>query len=237
MRGKCPEYHHFSSGENLCIIDYPDSLYDVKCEGLLEKCRHKEYRNMKRKIDTDTIERCTREILEALGDDPNRPGLIETPKRVAKAYEELFEGMLYTNSEIAEMFDKCFEDVSSEDLVTELDIPIFSTCEHHMLLIYDMKCHVGYIPNGKVIGLSKIARVAEMCSRRLQLQERLGQDIYEVLSEILDTEDIIVVLEGKHGCMTARGIKKPGSITKTACIHGRFKEVSDLRREFYSLLG
>lgn len=236
MRQKCPNYA-FDHGEPLCIIDYPDSLYDVQCSGSFSKCRFKSRNQyMTKQIDKKTIEDCIRKILQALGDDPNRPGLIETPKRVANAYAELFEGMNYTNDEIAVMFDKCFEDVQSDDLVTELNIPIFSTCEHHLLMMYDMYCHVGYIPNGKVIGLSKIARVAEMCSRRLQLQERLGQDIADVLSKILDTDDIIVVIEGKHGCMTARGIKKPDAVTKTACIRGKFKTVSDLRREFYSLL-
>lgn len=237
MKIPCQEYKEIPNIGRYCIKDYPDSLYTCNCYGDMTKCKFNERLDMKKEIDKETIERCIRQILKALNDNPDRPGLQETPKRVANAYAELFEGMLYTNDEIADMFDKCFEDVNSDDLVTELNIPIFSTCEHHLLMMYDMYCHVGYIPNGKVIGLSKIARVAEMCSRRLQLQERLGQDIADVLSKILKTNDIIVVLEGKHGCMTARGIKKPDSITKTACIRGKFKEVSDLRREFYNLLG
>lgn len=191
---------------------------------------------MEKKIDTVRIEKAIKEILFALGDNPDeREGIKETPKRVAKMYVEIFEGMLYTNDELAKKYDKCFEDKTG-DLVTVQNIPIFSTCEHHMALMYNMTVSVGYIPNGKIIGLSKIARVADMCSKRLQLQERIGTDIYEVLNKILNTEDIIVVIKGEHSCMTARGIKKPGTVTKTACIHGKFKKDIALRQEFYDLI-
>lgn len=187
-------------------------------------------------IDTGKVEVAIKMLLEALGDNPEREGLIETPKRVAKMYQEVFEGMCYTNQEIAKMFNKCFEDTSTGDLVVIDNIPIFSYCEHHMALMYDMKVSVGYIPNGKVIGLSKVARIADMCGKRLQLQERIGTDIYEILKEILETDNIIVVIEGSHSCMTARGIKKVGSKTKTACCHGLFRTNSELRQEFYSLI-
>lgn len=187
-------------------------------------------------IDTDKIQEAVKMILEALGDDVSREGLVETPKRVAKMYKEVFEGMQYTNAEIAGMFNKCFEDTSFGDLVTVSDIPIFSYCEHHLALMYNMKVHVGYIPNGKVIGLSKIARIADMVGKRLQLQERIGTDIAEVLNMILDTEDIIVVIEGEHSCMTARGIKKPGCKTRTSAIRGAFANDSNLRKEFYDLV-
>lgn len=187
-------------------------------------------------IDTDKVEVAIKMLLEALGDNPEREGLIETPKRVAKMYQEVFEGMCYTNQEIAQMFNKCFEDTSTGDLVVIDNIPIFSYCEHHMALMYDMKVSVGYIPNGKVIGLSKVARIADMCGKRLQLQERIGTDIYEILKEILETDNIIVVIEGSHSCMTARGIKKVGSKTKTACCQGLFRTNSELRQEFYSLI-
>lgn len=191
---------------------------------------------MERKIDTERIEKSVREILFALGDNPDvREGIRETPKRVAKMYNEMFEGMLYTNDELAKKYNKCFEDKTG-DLVTIQNIPIFSMCEHHMALMYNMNVSVGYIPNGKVIGLSKVARIADMCAKRLQLQERIGADIYDVLSKILNTEDIIVVIKGEHSCMTARGIKKPGTITKTACIHGEFKHNIALRQEFYDLI-
>lgn len=189
-----------------------------------------------KKIDTEKVMKATRMLLEALGDDPEREGLKETPKRVAKMYEEVFEGMCYTNEEIAQKFNKCFEDTTTGDLVVVDNIPVFSYCEHHMALMYDMKVSVGYIPNGKVIGLSKIARIADMCAKRLQLQERIGTDIYEVLKQVLNTENIIVVIEGSHSCMTARGIKKVNSKTKTACCKGVFMNNPTLRQEFYSLI-
>ena len=189
-----------------------------------------------KQIDTAAIQEAIKTILVALGDDPDREGLKDTPKRVAKMYSEVFEGMCYTNAEIAEMFNKCFEEGATGDLVTVADIPIFSYCEHHIALMYNLKVHVGYLPNGKVIGLSKIARIADMVGKRLQLQERIGADIAEVLELVLGTEDIIVVIEGEHSCMTARGIKKPGTKTRTATIRGVFKTDSDLRTEFYNLI-
>jgi GTP cyclohydrolase I len=187
-------------------------------------------------IDTGKIEQAVKMLLEALGDNPEREGLKETPKRVAKMYQEVFEGMCYTNHEIAQKFNKCFEDTTTGDLVVIEKIPVFSYCEHHMALMYDMQVSVGYIPNGKVIGLSKVARIADMCAKRLQLQERIGTDIYEVLMEILGTQNIIVVIEGCHSCMTARGIKKVGSKTKTACCKGMFRDNDALRAEFYNLI-
>lgn len=189
-----------------------------------------------KEIDTEKVKQAVTMLIEALGDDPNREGLKETPDRVSRMYNEVFEGMKYSNDEIAKMFDKCFEDTSTGDLVVIDNIPVFSYCEHHIALMYDMKVSVGYIPNGRVIGLSKVARVADMCAKRLQLQERIGTDIYEVLRQILNTEDIIVVIEGSHSCMTARGIKKVGSKTKTACCKGRFLDNTSLRQEFYNLI-
>lgn len=189
-----------------------------------------------KQIDTSAIQEAVRTILVALGDDVNREGLKDTPKRVAKMYAEVFEGMCYTNAEIAEMFNKCFEEGATGDLVTIADIPIFSYCEHHLALMYSMKVHVGYLPKGKIIGLSKVARIADMVGKRLQLQERIGADIAEVLEMVLGTEDIIVVIEGEHSCMTARGIKKPGTKTRTATLRGVFKTDSDLRTEFYNLI-
>jgi GTP cyclohydrolase I len=189
-----------------------------------------------KQIDTKAIQEAVKTILVALGDDPNREGLKDTPKRVAKMYAEVFEGMCYTNEEIANKFNKCFEEGATGDLVTVADIPIFSYCEHHIALIYNLKVHVGYLPKGKVIGLSKIARIADMVGKRLQLQERIGADIAEVLEMVLGTEDIIVVIEGEHSCMTARGIKKPGTKTRTATLRGVFKTDSDLRTEFYNLI-
>ena len=190
-------------------------------------------------IDKKAIEEHIRGILVALGDDPNREGLIDTPKRVAKMYEEVFEGMNYTNHEIAQMFDKTFEEdmdikTDSKDMVVVKDIDIFSYCEHHMALMYDCKVTVAYIPNGKVIGLSKIARVADMVSKRLQLQERIGSDIAEIISEITGSQDIAVMIEGCHSCMTARGIKKNNSKTFTRTLRGRFKDESNGFTQWWS---
>jgi GTP cyclohydrolase I len=187
-------------------------------------------------IDREKIESAVVQIIEALGDDVNRPGLKETPARVAKMCAEVFEGMLYTNDEIAEKFNKCFEEVQSGDLVVVHDIPIFSYCEHHLALMYNMKVHVGYIPKGKVIGLSKIARIADMVGKRLQLQERIGMDIAEILQIVLGTDSIIVVIEGEHSCMTARGIKKQGAKTKTSSLRGLFRDSPALRAEFFSII-
>lgn len=179
-------------------------------------------------IDTKAIEEHIRGILVALGDDPEREGLKDTPKRVAKMYEEVFAGMNYTNHEIAQMFDKTFEEgfekTDSKEMVVMKDIDFFSYCEHHMALMYDMKATVAYIPNGKVIGLSKIARICDMVGRRLQLQERIGRDIADILTEITGSRDVAVILEGCHSCMTARGIKKPGTKTLSVELRGRFKE-------------
>ena len=191
-----------------------------------------------KKIDTEKIEYHIREILKALGDDPEREGLIDTPKRVAKMYEEVFEGMNYTNHEIAQMFDKTFEDgieeLDTSKVVVMKDIDLFSYCEHHMALMYDCKVTVAYIPNGKVIGLSKIARVADMVSKRLQLQERIGSDIAEIISEITGSQDVAVMIEGCHSCMTARGIKKNNSKTFTRTLRGRFKDESNGFTQWWS---
>lgn len=191
---------------------------------------------MKQPFNLGVIEDAMREVIIALGDDPDREGLRETPKRIAKMYAEVFEGMRYTNDEVAQMFDKCFEDVKTGELVIIQDIPIFSYCEHHLALMYNMSVSIGYIPNNKVIGLSKVARIADMVSKRLQLQERIGEDILYILKKVLNTEDVIVVVKGEHACMTSRGIKKPGAKTKTSAISGAFRDDKALRQEFYNLL-
>lgn len=180
-------------------------------------------------IDTEAIREHVRGILVALGDDPEREGLRDTPDRVARMYEEVFEGMNYSNHEIACMFNKTFEDrmdlaENTQDMVMVKDIDIFSYCEHHLALMYDMKVSVAYIPHGKVIGLSKIARIADMIGKRLQLQERIGADIADILQEILDSDDVAVVIEGTHSCMTARGIKKAAATTRTYTLRGRFRD-------------
>ncbi len=190
-------------------------------------------------IDREAIKEHIRGILVALGDDPEREGLKETPERVAKMYEQVFEGMNYTNHEIAQMFDKTFEEdlslcTKNRDLVIVKDIDIFSYCEHHMALMYDMKVTVAYVPNGKVIGLSKIARIADMVSKRLQLQERIGTDIAEIIQEITDSEDVAVLIEGCHSCMSARGIKKTGAKTYTSTLRGKFGQDASLQMRLFA---
>lgn len=197
-------------------------------------------------LNRDELEKVARRFLEIVDPNPDRPGLVETPKRVAKYWIELLEGQKYTNKEIAEMYDKCFDldendvvigdELKTKDLVVEKDIPIFSHCEHHLALMYDMKVAIAYVPNNKVIGLSKMGRIAEMVGKRLQLQEKIGSDINEIMRMILGTEDVAVVIEGKHGCMTARGVKSREAVTRTACLTGAFKTNSSLRAELYQLL-
>lgn len=189
-------------------------------------------------IDKQAIEYHIQGLLRALGDDPDREGLRETPKRVAEMYAEVFAGMDYTNAEIAAMFEKTFpqETASSQDMVLLRDIDVFSYCEHHLALMYDMKVSVAYFPKGKVLGLSKIARMADMAARRLQLQERLGADIAEIISLSAGTPDVAVVISGCHSCMTARGIKKPGSKTITETYRGRFESDPMLQLRMEALL-
>ncbi len=180
-------------------------------------------------IDREAIREHIRGIIVALGDNPDREGLKDTPERVAHMYEEVFEGMNYSNHEISEMFDKTFEDnlefvQGNQDLVIVRDIDAFSYCEHHLALMYDMKVSVAYVPNGKVIGLSKIARIVDMVSKRLQLQERIGSDIAEIMQEITGSEDVAVLIEGYHSCMSTRVIKKVSAKTQTSTLRGRFQK-------------
>ena len=189
-------------------------------------------------IDQERIEKDIRDILLALGDDPEREGLKETPARVARMYSEVFAGMNYTNHEIAQMFGKTFahdSSMSPDEIVPVRDIDAFSYCEHHMALMYDMKIDVGYIPNGRVIGLSKIARIADMVTRRLQLQEKIGTDICEIMQEVTGSDSIAVKIRAKHSCMTARGIRKTGSQTVTTTFTGRFQTDPSLQMRFLSV--
>lgn len=192
-------------------------------------------------IDKEAIREHIRGILIALGDDPDREGLRETPDRVARMYEEVFEGMNYTNHEIAEMFNKSFEDdlavgPDRKDIVLVRDIPIFSYCEHHIALMYDMKISVAYIPNGRVLGLSKIARICDMAAKRLQLQERIGSDVADIMMEAAGTGDVAVLIRGTHSCMSARGIKKEAASTVTTTLRGRFETDAAVQNQLYMML-
>lgn len=194
-------------------------------------------------IDQKKIEYHIKGIIEALGDDPNREGLKETPKRVATMYTEIFKGMEYNNEEIADLFNKTFEEDTfldegaSRDLVFMKDIEIFSHCEHHLALMYNMKVAVAYLPNKKIIGLSKIARICDMVSRRLQLQERIGQDIADVLMRITDSEDVAVIIQGEHACMTTRGIKMKNAKTMTTTLKGKFADEPHFLNQLLLLYG
>lgn len=184
-------------------------------------------------IDTNAIAYHIKGILKALGDDPEREGLLETPERVARMYAEVFAGMQYTNHEIAQMFGKTFsqpETATGETVVTIKDISVFSYCEHHMALMYDMHVNVSYVPHGTVLGLSKIARICDMAAKRLQLQERLGQDIAEIIMEAAGTPDVGVVITGSHSCMTARGIRNVPARTTTTTFCGAFQTDEALQK-------
>ena len=180
-------------------------------------------------MDTKAIEMHIRGILEALGEDPEREGLRETPQRVARMMEEVFEGIAYSNHDIAQMFGKTFE-AADDTAVVMKDITVFSHCEHHMALMYDMTVDVAYIPKGRVLGLSKIARICDMAAKRLQLQERLGSDIAEIIAEASGSPDVGVVIKGCHSCMTARGIRNASAKTVTKTWRGAFRNDSELRK-------
>lgn len=187
-------------------------------------------------IDVAAVKEHVRGLLIALGDDPDREGLRETPDRVARMYEEVFAGMQYSNDEIAEMYGKVFEEqTNGDELVIVKDIDAFSYCEHHMALMYNMKVTVAYLPAGKVIGLSKIARIVELVCKRLQLQERIGADIAEIMQKAACTKDVAVMIEASHSCMTARGIKKPDAKTITTTFTGRFESDANLQNRFLLL--
>ncbi|PKM57415.1 MAG: GTP cyclohydrolase I FolE [Firmicutes bacterium HGW-Firmicutes-3] len=191
-------------------------------------------------IDKKAIEDHIRGILIALGDDPSREGLKDTPARVANMYEEVFEGMAYTNDELIEKLGVTFdeEDIyenSKQDMVLMKDIQLFSYCEHHLALMYNMKVAVAYIPSKRVIGLSKIARIADMVGKRLQLQERIGADIAYIMRKVTDTEDVAIIIEGEHSCMTTRGIKKPNTKTITTTLSGRFEDNTEIYQKLMAL--
>ena len=183
-------------------------------------------------MDKEKIEYHVRGLLEAIGEDPDREGLRETPDRVARMLEEVLAGTAYSNHDIAVMFGKTFTSEGSEDIdsaVVMKDITVFSYCEHHLALMYDMRVNVAYIPRGRVLGLSKIARICDMAAKRLQLQERLGRDIAEIISEAAGTPDVGVKISGCHSCMTARGIKNSSAVTVTTTFMGAFRTDRELK--------
>ena len=184
-------------------------------------------------MDKKAIEYHIQGLLKAIGEDPDREGLKETPARVANMLAEVLEGTAYTNREIAEMFGKTFTAdprLGADSAVVMRDITVFSYCEHHLAMMYDMHVNVAYIPRGRVLGLSKIARICDMAAKRLQLQERLGSDISEIISEAAGTPDVGVVISGCHSCMTARGIRNASAKTVTTTFRGQFRGNADLQK-------
>jgi GTP cyclohydrolase IA len=182
-------------------------------------------------VDIPRIERAVREILLAIGEDPNREGLVGTPGRVAKAYEFLFAGL---GEDPTKHLRVGFQE-DHHEMVLIRDIPFYSMCDHH-LLPFVGKAHVGYIPNGKVVGLSKLARVVEGYSRRPQLQERLTAQVADALHQDLDARGSIVVIEANHLCLTMRGVQKPGSVTVTSAVRGIYAKDERTRHEAMSLI-
>jgi len=179
-------------------------------------------------VDTDTIQRCVREILIAIGEDPDRGGLKETPRRVASMYDELFVGL---HSDPAEHLHVTFEE-GHDEMVMVRDIPFTSLCEHH-LVPFMGRAHVAYIPgvDGKITGLSKLARLVDGFARRLQVQERMTSQIADSIDHVLSPRGALVVLEAEHLCMSMRGVKKPGSVTVTSAVRGVFRHDVATRNE------
>lgn len=178
------------------------------------------------------LEENTRNLLELLGEDPSREGLINTPKRVAKAWEFLTKGY---NEDLDKLINNAIFEGESKDMVIVKNIEFYSLCEHHMIPFYG-KAHIGYIPNGKIIGLSKLARITDLFSQRLQVQERLTNQIAKCLQKVLNPKGVAVVLEGKHFCMLSRGVQKQNSIATSSSMLGIFREKESTRNEFLKLI-
>lgn len=187
---------------------------------------------MEHNVDRTKIESAFRQILEAIGEDPNREGVANTPRRVARMYEEIFSGM---HMDPHELLDVSFTEYHDE-LILVKDIPVYSMCEHHFLPFYGW-AHVAYIPKGgKVVGISKLARVVEAYARRPQLQERLTSQIADCIFQTLRPNGAGVVIQAEHMCMTMRGVRKPGSMTVTSAVRGIFETRPETRAELFALI-
>ena len=181
----------------------------------------------------DQAEKAVKTLIEWAGDNPDREGLVETPKRVVKAYEQFFEGY---NQDPEEILTKTFEEVEGYDeMVIVKDIRLESHCEHHIVPILG-KTHIGYIPNNRVVGISKLARIVDVFGKRLQTQETMTSQIANVIQKVLDPKGVAVVIDASHQCMTTRGVHKPESSTVTSAMKGVFKENAVTRNEFLSFV-
>ena len=183
-------------------------------------------------IDQEKVKEADRLLLKGIGEDTGREGLIETPDRIARMYGEICGGM---EMDVKEILSKTFVTEKTE-MVLEKDIVFYSVCEHHMLPFFG-KVHIAYIPDGRIVGLSKLARCVEVYAKRLQLQERMTEQIAEAVMEHLSPKGVMVLTEAEHMCMTMRGIKKPGSKTVTYAVKGAFREDARLQESFFRLLG
>ena len=182
-------------------------------------------------IDQEKIREAVKLLLEGIGEDPHREGLLDTPDRVARMYEEIFAGM---DADVSEPLSRVFT-AEHNEMVLEKDIVFHSMCEHHMMPFYG-RAHIAYIPDGSVVGLSKLARTVECYARRLQIQEQMTGQIADAIVEYLAPQGVMVVLEAEHMCMTMRGLKKPGSRTITVATRGVFQEQQTLQDRFFQML-
>jgi GTP cyclohydrolase I len=182
-------------------------------------------------IDQEKIKQAVHDILIAIGEDPSREGIKDTPRRIAEMYAEVFRGM---KEDPKEVLSVGFEEGHNEMVILK-DIPFYSMCEHHLLPFYGM-VHIGYIPKGRVVGASKLGRVVEILAKRPQLQERLTTQIANTIVEAMQPEGVAVVIEAEHMCMTMRGVKKPGSNIVTSAMRGSFRTRAVTRAEFLSLI-
>lgn len=182
-------------------------------------------------VDQKKIEQAVRLLLEGIGEDINREGLADTPNRVARMYEEIYKGM---EEDASVHLSKTFA-VDSNEIVVEKDITFYSTCEHHLMPFYG-KAHIAYLPDGRVVGLSKLARTVEVYARRLQIQEQMTTQVAKAIMEYLKPQGVMVMVEAEHMCMTMRGVAKPGSRTVTMAARGCFQENPQLQQYFFEMI-
>ena len=183
------------------------------------------------RVDQDEVQRLVKELLAAIGEDPERDGLLDTPARIARMYEEIFAGL---DQDPVAILSTSFEE-SFDEMVILREIPFYSMCEHHFMPFHG-QAHVGYLPNGKIVGLSKIARAVEVFAKRPQVQERLTGQIADCIEDVLGAKGVGVVIEAEHLCVTMRGVRKPGAKMVTSAMRGRFREEVNTRQEFLGLI-
>jgi GTP cyclohydrolase I len=214
-----------------CAAVIPSRQVEIIADGSVDDESEERPLRAASQIDQDRIRRAVREILFAVGEDPDREGLRDTPARVARMYAEVFSGL---HDDPREHLKKFFTE-KYDEIVLVRDISFNSTCEHH-LLPFMGQAHIGYVPNGRVVGLSKLARVVEVVARRPQVQERMTEAIADLLEQELDVKGVAVVIEATHTCMTVRGIRKPGSLCVTSAMRGIFRSNLSSRSEVMTLI-